>query len=237
MADTLANAERMAGAAERTRAVMTIGFHLHFHPGLRRLKALIQEGELGSVHHAHCHFGAYIVLVNSKSRYQRTLEGALLLDCAHQPDIFAWLLGQAPVGVYATGGQGGALEHQSKPNFIAMDCDYAGPVISTAHLNYLQMPERHEYEIVGDRGWAVFDLVQGRLRIGRQSDSSERVEVIPTDRDPLYREEHAAFLEAVAGRAEPESPSRSAIISMRVIAAALESLNTRQRVPLTKKRT
>jgi predicted dehydrogenase len=110
-------------------------------------------------------------------------------------------------------------------------------VISTAHLNYLQMPERHEYEIVGDRGWAVFDLVQGRLRIGRQSDSSERVEVIPTDRDPLYREEHAAFLEAVAGRAEPESPSRSAIISMRVIAAALESLNTRQRVPLTKKKT
>ncbi len=235
MAETLANAERMAAAAEQTKAVLTIGFHLHFHPGLRRLKALIQEGELGSVHHAHCHFGAYVVLVNSKSRYQRTLEGALLLDCAHQPDIFAWLLGQSPIGVYATGAQGGALEHQSNPNFIAMDCDYAGPMISTAHLNYLQMPERHEYEIVGDRGWAVFDLVQGRLRIGRQSDSSERVEAISTERDPLYREEHAAFLEAIAGRAKPESPSRSAIISMRVIAAALESLSTRQRVLLTKK--
>jgi predicted dehydrogenase len=233
MAETLANAERMAAAAERGKAVLTIGFHLHFHPGMRRLKALIREGELGSVHHAHCHFGSYIVLVNSKSRYQRTLEGALLLDCAHQPDIFAWLLERSPAGVYATGGRGGALEHQSDPNFIALDCDYASPLISTMHLNYLQMPERHEYEIVGDRGWALFDLAQGRLRIGRQSDSSERVEMIPTERDPIYRDEHAAFLDAVAGRAKPESPASSAMISMRIIAAALESLRSGQRVQLT----
>jgi predicted dehydrogenase len=233
MAESLASAERMASAAEQSKSVLTVGFHLHFHPGLRRLKALIREGELGSVHHAHCHFGSYIVLVNSRSRYQRTLEGALLLDCAHQPDIFAWLLEKSPIGVYATGGQGGALEHQSNPNFIAVDCDYAGPLISTVHLNYLQMPERHEYEIVGDRGWALFDLSQGRLRIGRQSDASERVEMLSTERDPIYRDEHAAFLEAVAGRAKPESPADSAMVSMRVIAAALESLRTRKRIPLT----
>jgi predicted dehydrogenase len=233
MADTLANAERMGAAAEKASGVLTIGFHLHFHPGLRRLKALIQEGELGSVHHAHCHVGSYITLINSKSRYQRTLTGALLLDYAHQPDILVWLLGQSPVGVYATGGQGGALEFQSNPNFIAMDCDYAGPLISTIHANYLQMPERHEYEIVGDRGWAVFDLAQGRLRIGRQSDSSERLEMISTERDPLYRAEHTAFLEAIAGRSEPESPSRSAMISMRIIAGALKSLSSRQRISLT----
>lgn len=233
MAETLTDAERMLRAAATSRALLAIGFHLHFHPGLMRLKELIASGELGTVHHAHCRVGSYITLVNSKSRYQRTLEGALLLDYAHQPDILAWLLGQRPRGVYMLGAQGGRLEHQSNPSVLAVACDYEGPLLATIHLNYLQMPERHDYEIVGDRGWAALDLVQGRIRIGRQADSSEREETFSTERDPIYRAEHAAFLDAVAGRRNPESAATDAIVSMRIIAAALESWRTHSRVAVS----
>lgn len=232
MAETLADAERMAVAAAQTQSVLTIGFHLHFHPGLKRIKELIDCGELGNVLHAHCRVGSYITLVNSKSRYQRTLPGALLLDYAHQPDILAWLLSRVPVGVYASGGADGEMEHWSDPNFVAVNCDYADSMISTVHLNYLQMPERHEYEIVGDRGWVLFDLNLGQLRIGRMQDSDVRVEMVATDRDPLYRAEHDAFLEAVAGCRPPESPAQAGLISMKVVAAALASCRTKQRVPL-----
>jgi predicted dehydrogenase len=232
MAETLPEAELMARTARSSGAVLAIGFHLHFHPGLRRLKELIRSGQLGSIHHVHCRLGSYVALVNSRSRYQRTLEGALLLDAAHQPDVLAWLLGESPVGVYAAGGRGGTLEFQSNPNFMTVDCDYAGPTIGTVHINYLQMPERHEYEVVGDRGWAIFDLKQGTIRIGRQADDSEHTETVSTERDPIYRAEHTAFIDAIAGRAPVESPPETAIISMRVIAAAMQSWKTRQRVTL-----
>ena len=233
MAASLADAELMAAAAARSSARLAVGFHLHFHPGLLRLKELIRLGTLGSIHHAHCHVGSYITLVNSRSRYQRTLEGALLLDYAHQPDILVWLLGLSPRGIYATGGQGGAQEYQSNPNFIAVNCDYDAPLISTVHLNYLQMPERHYYEIIGDQGWATFDLTQGQLRIGRITESSQQVETISMERDPIYRAEHTAFLDAIACKGELESPPQTAIISMRIVAAALESVRTGQRIPLT----
>lgn len=229
MSDSLADARRMELAAERSRAVFTVGFQQHFHPAMLRAKQLIAAGDLGSVHHVHCLVGTYITLVNSKSRYQQQLRGALLMDYAHQPDIFFFLTGQVPVGVYATGGQGGSLPLQSTPNFAATTCDYNGPLISTTHLNYLQAPDRHDYEIVGDRGWIAADLTKGELRIGRQSDNSQSIETFSTERDPLYIKEHDAFFAAIAGARPPESPAGDALVSMRVVEAALASLQSRRR--------
>lgn len=234
MADTLAAAAEMLPAAQRAGRVLTFGFQLHFNPGLRRLRELVVEGELGTVVHVHCRVGSYITLLNSRSRHQQHVEGALLMDYTHQPDLLHWMLGDTPVGVFASGGQGGKPELTSNPNFISVSCDYRRPLIGTIHLNYLQMPERHEYEIVGDQGWAMFDLNTGRLRRGRRSDSREWVEEFPVTRDPVYEAEHQAFLDAIAGKRAPESPARDAIVSMQIIEAAMSSLRTATRVLLPK---
>ena len=232
MADTLAAATAMLQAGREFGRVLTFGFQLHFNPGLRRLRELVNGGELGTVVHIHCRVGSYITLVNSRSRHQSRVEGALLMDYTHQPDLLYWMLNEVPAGVFAAGGKGGELELSSNPNFINVNCDYARPLIGTIHLNYLQMPERHEYEIVGDRGWAMFDLNTGRLRRGRRSDSREWTEEFAVERDPVYVAEHQAFLDAVAGRRQPESPAQDAIVSMQIIEAAMASWRNRQRVAL-----
>lgn len=232
MADTLAGATRLLEAAERSDRVLTFGFHLHFHPGLRRLAELVTGGALGTVVHFHCRVGSYITLVNSRSRHQSQVEGALLMDYTHQPDVLYWMLRQKPAGVYARGGRGGSPELTSNPNFIAVDCDYAQPVIGTVHLNYLQMPERHDYEVVGDEAWARLDFNAGRLWIGRRKDSTVAEESFDTQRDPVYAAEHQAFLDAVAGRRAPESPARDAIVSMQIIEAAMASWRSGGRVAL-----
>ncbi|MBM4460959.1 MAG: Gfo/Idh/MocA family oxidoreductase [Chloroflexi bacterium] len=141
MSDRLADARTMLAAADRARqrsgAVLSIGFMLHFHPLLARLKQLVADGALGAVLHVHYNVGSYITLVNSRSRYQADLEGALLLDYAHQPDFIYWLLGEKPVGVSMAAAQGGQFEHTSMPNVLALTCDYARPLLTTIHLNYL----------------------------------------------------------------------------------------------------
>ena len=232
MADTLAGGVRMLHAAKSAGRVLTVGFQLHFNPGLRRLRELVSGGGLGEIVHFHCRVGSHITLVNSRSRYQATMAGALLMDYTHQPDLLHWFLRETPVGVFAAGGQGGGLELTSNPNFIAISCDYERALIATIHLNYLQMPERHEYEVVGDQGWAVFDLNTGRLRVGRRAAAAEALEEFRIDRDPMYADEHAAFLEAVAGRRAPESPAADAIVSMQIVDAALASWRSRTRIQL-----
>lgn len=232
MADTLAGAARMRWAAAASGRVLTFGFQLHFNPGLRRLRELVAGGGLGELVHFHCRVGSYITLVNSRSRHQARLEGALLMDYTHQPDLLYWFLGDAPLGVFAAGGQAGRLALSSRPNFIALNCDYRRSRLATIHLNYLQMPERHEYEIVGDDGWALFDFNTGRLRLGHRASASESTEEFPVERDPMYAAEHTAFLDAVAGRRPAESPPEEAIVSMQIIDAALASWRTRAWVAL-----
>ncbi len=232
LSDTLARGREIVAAASASRAVFTIGFQLHFHPALRRMRELIRGGELGSVHHVHALVGTYGTLVNSRSRYQATLFGALLLDYAHQPDIFHHLLGEWPLGVYALGGRGGSLPLGSNPNFLALACDYARPLITTLHLNYLQTPERHDYEVIGDRGWLSLDVGKGELRRGTHGETAPTTEFFSTERDLLYQQEHQAFFDAVGGTRPPESPAAEGLASMQVIEAALQSLREHSRVAL-----
>ena len=230
MSDNLADAQRMAEVAADGGPVLDFGFNLHFHPGLRRLKDLITSGELGEVLHVQCRVGTYGTLVNSVSRHQANLEGALLFDYVHQPDLLHWMLGAEPRGAYTAAVLGGNLPLRSDPNVLSLTLDYNRPLLATIHLNYVQMPQRHEYEVVGDRAWAILDMETNRLRIGRREEQAETVETLSVERDKLFENEHQAFLDAVDGRRGPESPASSAIVSMRIADAAMRSLKQSQRV-------
>jgi len=236
MSDRLTDAATMLAAAERARqrsgAVLSIGFMLHFHPLLARLKQLVADGTLGTVLHVHYSVGSYITLVNSRSRYQANLEGALLLDYAHQPDFIHWLLGEKPRGVFMAAAQGGQFERTSRPNVLALTCDYDRSLLTTVSLNYAQMPQRSACEVIGDRGWALAEIEKQTLRIGLADDSSEREERIPVERDDLYRAEHQAFLDAIAGLRPPASPATEAIVSMEIADAALRSWRAGRRIEL-----
>jgi predicted dehydrogenase len=230
MSDNLADAQRMREAAAGGRPVLDVGFTMHFHPAARRLRELIASGELGAVMHVHCHVGTYGTLVNSVSRHQANLEGALLFDYAHQPDLLHWILDAEPRGVYVAAVLGGDLPLRSNPNVLSLTLDYPTPLLTTIHLNYVQMPQRHYYEVVGDRAWAALDMETNRLRIGRRQEQAETTETFTLERDQLFEAEHQAFLDAVDGRRAPESPAPSAIVSMQIIDAALRSWKQSQRV-------
>jgi predicted dehydrogenase len=129
MAATVAEAQAMVDAETRARdrtqagvaTVLAVGFTLHYHPALRVVKQLIEDGELGEVCHVHWHIGSLRTLMNSKSDYQAELAGALMLDYAHQPDQLLWMVGgQRPSSVYAAGGQVGTLPKTSNPNVCAL---------------------------------------------------------------------------------------------------------------------
>lgn len=223
MSDDLNNALQMVEVSKRSSKVLNIGFHLHFWPGLVALKRRIEAGDLGQILHAHAHVGTYITLLNSRSQYQAHKEGALLWDYAHQPDILYWLLQAKPTEVHAVGFQGGELERSSNPNVAMVTCRHRPSLISTIHLNYVQMPERHEYEIIGDQGWALLDFNNGQLRLGRRRGEQIDVETFSTDRDDIYRTEQQAFFDAIDGKRGPETSASDGLVSMQVCESAIES--------------
>jgi predicted dehydrogenase len=57
LAVTVVDAELITAAAERTGAVCGVAMNLRFHPGVVRLKRLVDEGALGDVRFAQVSFG------------------------------------------------------------------------------------------------------------------------------------------------------------------------------------
>jgi hypothetical protein len=174
--------------------------------------------------------GSFATLRNSNSRYQRSLEGSLLLDYAHQPDLLFWLTDQLPRGATLVGMEAGELPFSSNPNVLSLTLDYASPLLATIHLNYVQMPQRHEWEFVGDKGWMLVDPDHGLLRIGLRETESETIETLSAERDPSYVLEHQAFLDSIDGVRLPESPGTLAVRSVELYAMAMRSWKQGRRV-------
>ena len=105
--------------------------------------------------------------------------------------------------------QAGDLELSSNPNVVSVICEHESQLMSTIHLNYVQYPQRFEYEVVGDRGFAIADMTDGKIRIGLHDTAEITCETVPPERDNLYRDEHQAFIESVEGKREPEALTMS----------------------------
>ena len=87
----------------------------------------------------------------------------------------------------------------------------------------------------GKRGQIVrakFDLNTGKMHLGRNGVATAETEDFSPQRDHFYQVEHQAFLDAIAGKRTPESPAEDALISMKVVTAAMESIHSRQRIAL-----
>jgi predicted dehydrogenase len=109
-------------------------------------------------------------------------------------------------------------------------CAHSSGLVTSIHLNYVQSPERHVYEIVGDFGWASADFTAGEvvLASGREENVYRETAVQP--RHDIFRAEHRAFFETLDGLRPPETSAADGLVSTAVCEAAVESRESGQRV-------
>ena len=234
---TLADAERIRTAADRSRQVLMVAQVVRFFAGYRQLRDIAASGELGRV---------------TAVRASRTLatptwadwwadesqSGGVPVDFSvHDYDQTTLFLG-VPVAVtatrtgpdtpmetlveYADGGLGQVLSHAHLP---------AGSGFSSA------------LELVGTRGLASYRLVSGAPTDAAEESADGVSELLVStpdgvrrrhvpDDDPYLREVEY-FAHCVATGRQPEvSPTGSAVTALRIALAARESLRRHARVAL-----
>ncbi len=236
MTDTLEAALKLVADQQETGRVLRVGFMLHFHPGMLRLRALVTEGVLGQILQMRYSVGSYITLENSRSRYQQSVFGAIMMDYVHGVDLGLWLTGRAPAGAYARGIQAGRLDLSSNPNVISVVLDHAEPLLFEVHVNYVAKPSFSCFEILGDRGWARFDFLGNRIEVGNPAKEVPATETIVVERDDLYREQIRVFLDAVEGKPDDLTTAGQGLRSVAAVEAILASLRSGKRQIIVTKR-
>jgi predicted dehydrogenase len=146
LALTSADARAMAGAAERAGVLMVVGHLLVHHPGVAKLKELVETGELGRTH--------YLYSNRQNLGQVRSDENALWSLGAHDISVMLHLVGELPESVSA---QGQCFIHEGIEDVVFGTLRFPSGVIAHMHLSWMDPFKMRKMTIVGSDKMAVFD--------------------------------------------------------------------------------
>jgi len=222
--------DRMEGISKllevvRDRKIVTlVGCNMRFHPGLLRVKKLLQEGAIGHVVAARVEVGQYLPDWHPWEDYRqgysarRDLGGGVILDAIHEIDYIRWLLGEVEE-ISCFSGKLSHLEIQTEDT-AAILLRFVSGAIGEVHMDYVQRTYSRTCQIIGDEGTIRWDYMTGEVRWYPAVTKGEEVFRNPPAWEPndMYVAEMQHFLTCLPGN---EAPDCDAWEAARVLELAL----------------
>jgi UDP-2-acetamido-3-amino-2,3-dideoxy-glucuronate N-acetyltransferase len=217
--------------AEEQGRVLMVGHLLWYHPGVLKLKQLIEAGELGRLQ--------YIYSNRLNLGKIRREENILWSFAPHDISVMLGLVGETPSHVEARGGN---YLHNEIADVTVSLFSFPSGVKGHVFVSWLHPFKEQKLIVVGDRMMAVFDDVEKENKLtlyphtidwrnGMPVPNKSDGIVVPLEPGEPLRSECSHFLDCVATRATPRTDGREAVRVLRVLQACEASLGE-VRVPL-----
>jgi predicted dehydrogenase len=238
LSDSLDGTEELVRAAHEHHRIAMVGYQLRFHPCLRKLAQTVQSGVLGNLLAIRATIGEYLPNWHRYEDYRQMyaaradLGGGVVLSQIHEFDYLYSLFGP-PSRVFAIGGHWSELEIDVEDTAsVLMECNVAGrPLPIQLHQDFLQSPPSRQCEVIGDRGRAVMDLHALTVTVFVRNRAAPDVySFAGFERNQLFLDEVAHFLECVRTRQRPVVNLNDGLQSLRMALAARWSIASRQAI-------
>jgi predicted dehydrogenase len=227
LAQSLADAEQVVADAREHGRTLMVGHLLEYHPGVERLKELVDSDELGKVH--------YIYGNRLNLGKLRADENALWSLGAHDVSVVLRLAQEEPVECHA---HGESYMREGVEDVVFCYLRFPSGLAAHLHLSWLDPHKERRFTVVGSRRMATFDdmALERKLTVydkGFEQDYRNYGEyiarsgdvwspVVPND-EPL-RLECLHFVECVRDGATPRSDGESGLRVVRVLEELQRSL-------------
>jgi predicted dehydrogenase len=206
------NFERVAELQKvvaQNRVKVLVGFQFRFHPTLRQIAQWLQQKEIGDPISMNAHWGEYLPGWHPWEDYRKSysaradLGGGVVNTLTHPLDYLHWLMGEADELAAMTGTHSDlGLEVEDTAEILLR---YHSGALGSIHLDYVQQPPRHAFEIIGNCGTIVWENSTGCARLYR-SKENRWLEVNPPagfERNQLFLDEMAHFINVAKGEETP----------------------------------
>jgi UDP-2-acetamido-3-amino-2,3-dideoxy-glucuronate N-acetyltransferase len=230
---TVAEGEELIRLAGDRQRVLMVGHLLEYHPGIVRLKQLVDQGELGRID--------YIYSSRLNLGKFRTEENILWSFAPHDISVILLLLNQLPQEVSA---HGGCYLHRDIADVTVTTMSFGSGARAHIFVSWLHPYKEQKLVVVGDRKMAVFDDVAQENKLLLYEHKIEWIEDVPVPHkqeatpvefamaEPL-RLECQHFLECLETRAKPRTDGSSGLKVLRVLDACQRSLQGQgENIPL-----
>ena len=160
--------------AIKQKVVFKTGFTLRFHPGMQKIKSIVNKGLIGKILFMRCRYG-----ITGRPGYEKEWRaipdisggGELIDQGIHVLDLFRWFLGEFST-VY---GSIGTLYWNSsvEDNAFAILTSKSNQMASL-HVSWTQWNNLFSFEIFGSKGYVMMDGLGGaygteKVIIGRKA--------------------------------------------------------------------
>jgi predicted dehydrogenase len=146
LAQSLADAEAVLDAVRGSGRTLMVGHLLEYHPGLERLKELVDEGELGDIQ--------YIYGNRLNLGKLRADENALWSLGAHDVSVVLRLAAEEPVECHA---HGESYMREGVEDVVFCYLRFPSGLAAHLHLSWLDPHKERRFTVVGSRRMATFD--------------------------------------------------------------------------------
>ena len=213
-------------AAERDLVLMP-GHLLLYHPGVRKLKELVDSGELGDV---------LCVYTNRQNLgIVRTNENALWSLGVHDLSVILWLIGEDPAEVSAHGRD---FLTEGVEDVVFCYLRFPSGKIAHMHLSWLDPHKMRKMTVVGREKMVVFDDMELERKVTvyekgpwRQSEAygewqtrTGDIHIPKIDTSEPLRLECRAFLDLIAGEGDRRVVAEDGAMVVRALDRLTESL-------------
>jgi len=228
MSDSMEECVQMLRAAQASDKVFSVGFMFRFDPFVKKVKEIIESGVIGNIVHYSSRFATYNTLLCSVTKHQENTPFSVVMDCIHDSDLLYHFTGRIPDYAYSVAYKAGDMPLSSPQNFIDTIYRWEDKSMGAhVHFNYVQHPQIHDLQIVGDKGYILGDFMSADVTVGSREGTKETIvntrSCINTDFNNVYRSEWNEFLRAVRGERKAENPPEQAIVSTLLMYSQIES--------------
>lgn len=207
LAASMDGVDKLARAVRERGVVSLVGCNFRFAPGLKKLKSLIDDGELGRVISARAEFGQYLPDWHPWEDYRagysarRELGGGIVLDRIHELDYLTWLMGGVSE-IQGFAAHASSLEIDTE-DVADIFLRFTSGAFGYVHVDYIRRSYQCRCQIVGEQGVAEWDFADRSLRWYSAVDKQWRNDQWPDyDVNTMYLDQFSHFLRAIA-RQEP----------------------------------
>ena len=140
------DAEKLVQTAWNNKKVLMVGHLLLYHPAVKKLKEIINSGELGNVY--------YIYSTRVNLGKVRKEESALWSLTAHDISVALFLLEKEPIEVTA---KGAFYLRDKVEDIVFVTITFQNKTIAHIHASWLDPHKIRKFTVVGDKKMAIFD--------------------------------------------------------------------------------
>ncbi|MFQ5873748.1 MAG: Gfo/Idh/MocA family protein, partial [Dehalococcoidia bacterium] len=171
LSHSLEGTEELVQLSQEQGLVTLMGFNLRFHPCLRKLRELVQQGAVGRVIAVQAECASYLPDWHPWENYREGYAarrdmggGAILAAGVHELDYLLWTFGPVEE-LLCMAEHRSRLELKGVEDTASLTLRFRNGVVGELHCDLVERPYSRWCKVIGEEGTIFWDFLENQVRL------------------------------------------------------------------------